>query len=330
MGNDTIVTTVADLAAGEILVMKSDYGIIMDGEGEAEATRRTQALSAASDRSERLEIYIEPLVMTWDDFVYGTIDIMADLASYTATYLSIAGTIANLRCVAIGGAAGGVLSSLMFGMNTQHNMKLRARTHGDCDPKPKDDPRLMDTNGGQDPSGYVYEAVPSNRLQGVTATIYKQGDNKRWDAESFGQINPQTTDKNGMYQWDVPAGNWIVKFAMNGYESADTSGVPQAIDGWLPVPPPQLNINVGMVAVAGPSVARAAAYTDQALVVFSQYMDIGSVQAAAAVTVDGVPVKVNAIPLDAEYDLEGEHQYATRAEVAAVLMRFCLYREGLE
>ena len=68
-----------------------------------------------------------------------------------------------------------------------------------------------------DPSGYVYEAVPSNRLEGVQATIfYKEwaedmyGDVYenviRWDAEAYAQQNPLFTDADGMYQWDVPSG----------------------------------------------------------------------------------------------------------------------------
>ena len=43
-----------------------------------------------------------------------------------------------------------------------------------------------------DPSGYVYEAVPSNRLSGVTATISSQTGGI-WNAADYDQINPQMT-----------------------------------------------------------------------------------------------------------------------------------------
>ena len=65
-----------------------------------------------------------------------------------------------------------------------------------------------------DPSGYVYEVSPDNRLQGVIATLLHQdqvtGDWYPWDAGWFGQSNPLTTDAEGKYAWDVPEGNWKV------------------------------------------------------------------------------------------------------------------------
>lgn len=98
-----------------------------------------------------------------------------------------------------------------------------------------------------DPSGYVYEGVPSNRIAGVTATAYyKQqvedmyGDITEkavvWDAAPFDQVNPLITDDQGMYAWDVPAGMWQVRFEKEGYEPAQSE--------WLPVPPPQLDVNI--------------------------------------------------------------------------------------
>lgn len=165
-----------------------------------------------------------------------------------------------------------------------------------------------------DPSGFVYEAVPSNRLSDVTATISYQDSSGTvvWDAENYNQINPQVTGASGVYQWDVPQGKWIVNFSKEGYEPADTKNVPQAEDGWLPVPPPQLNIHVGMISTAAPTVSATVAYTDRAEIKFSQYMQIESVQNAVVLIVNGVPVEVNVIALDAEYDLAEEHQYATR------------------
>ena len=82
----------------------------------------------------------------------------------------------------------------------------------------------------RDPSGYVYEAVPSNRLQGVTATCYYKemvedmyGELHEnivlWNAAEYAQENPLFTDEQGMYAWDVPQGLWQVKFEKEGYQT---------------------------------------------------------------------------------------------------------------
>ena len=169
-----------------------------------------------------------------------------------------------------------------------------------------------------DPSGFVYEAVPSNRLVGVTATIHQQidGGEAVWDAADYDQVNPQVTGADGSYAWFVPEGSWKVIFTKEGYEPADSSGVPAADeDGWLPVPPPQFQVNVGMVSTTAPAVERTVAYADRIEVAFSQYMDIESVAAAVSLSRDGQPAGITVEPLDAEYDLEGAEQYATRFAV---------------
>ena len=177
-----------------------------------------------------------------------------------------------------------------------------------------------------DPSGYVYEAVPSNRLTDVTATAYYQGENSNeilWDAENYDQINPQITGPDGAYAWFVPEGQWKVKFTKYGYRSADSGGVPAAAGntgntGWLPVPPPQFGVNVGMVSTAAPAVENTIAYTDRIEVTFSQYMNIGSVADAISLNQDGQPISVKVTALDAEYALDGSTQYATRFAVTPV------------
>lgn len=126
-----------------------------------------------------------------------------------------------------------------------------------------------------DPSGYVYEAVPSNRLQGVTTTAYYKetvedqfGDKHDniviWNAEEYAQENPLFTDENGMYRWDVPAGLWQVKFEKEGYTTTYSD--------WLPVPPPQLEVNVAMTQNIQPSVAEVKADKDGIEVIFDKYM----------------------------------------------------------
>ena len=127
-----------------------------------------------------------------------------------------------------------------------------------------------------DPSGYVYEAVPSNRVEGATATIYymdyminSSGNSTGeqdvlWDAENYGQVNPQITDSTGMYQWDVPQGLWQVRVQKEGYESNQTE--------WLPVPPPQLDVNIPIVRNRLPKVEKAHAYEQAVTAKFDSYM----------------------------------------------------------
>ena len=126
-----------------------------------------------------------------------------------------------------------------------------------------------------DPSGYIYEGVSSNRLEGVTATAYYKemvedmyGDLHenvvKWDASEYAQENPLFTDENGFYQWDVPQGLWQVKFEKEGYETTYSE--------WLPVPPPQLDVNIAMKQNRQPEVKAARAYESAVEVEFDKYM----------------------------------------------------------
>lgn len=123
-----------------------------------------------------------------------------------------------------------------------------------------------------DPSGIVYEAVESNPLSGVTATLWysasENGTNAvEWDAGNYGgQINPQITDTDGMYSWYVPDGYWKVKFTKDGYTAAETE--------WMEVPPPQLDVNIGLISTAAPTVQSINAYPDYVEIIFTQYMSV--------------------------------------------------------
>lgn len=123
-----------------------------------------------------------------------------------------------------------------------------------------------------DPSGYVYEGVEDNRVEGVLATIYyKENESaaeQLWNAADFGQENPLTTDAAGLYMWNVPQGLWQVRFQKEGYQPTQTA--------WLPVPPPQLEITVPMTQTAAPAVVEATAYADAVSIRFSQYMQVAS------------------------------------------------------
>ena len=78
----------------------------------------------------------------------------------------------------------------------------------------------------------------------------------KWDAEPFGQKNPLITDTEGYYAWDVPQGWWQVKYEKDGYETATSN--------WLPVPPPQLEINQPMQHAVAPIVTLESVDMEQA------------------------------------------------------------------
>ena len=127
----------------------------------------------------------------------------------------------------------------------------------------------------RDPSGYVYESVSTNRVENVQASIYYKvqhenifGDIEEedvlWDASEFDQENPLYTDKEGRYHWDVPQGLWQVRFEKEGYEPTQSE--------WLPVPPPQLEVNIPIVQLRQPEVLNAIAHNDAVDIVFDKYM----------------------------------------------------------
>ena len=188
----------------------------------------------------------------------------------------------------------GKLSTLKFRMkqserefcNKNDDEKCPKCGHNPCvcpPPYPRTEPI-------HDPSGYVYEGVPSNRVQGVTATaFYKEsgedmyGDPYEkevlWDAEEYAQENPLFTDENGFYRWDVPQGLWRVKFEKEGYQTTYSE--------WLPVPPPQLDVNIAMTQDRQPEVKEAKAYEDGVEVEFDKYM------LPESLTTDNIIVKRN-------------------------------------
>ena len=106
-----------------------------------------------------------------------------------------------------------------------------------------------------DPSGYVYDKVTGERLSGVTVHAYwienidddstffdhkPKGDEygTLWDSLEYSQLNPLITDEEGQYAWDVPEGWWRVSYEKEGYETTWSE--------WLPVPPPQTDVNIGL------------------------------------------------------------------------------------
>lgn len=166
-----------------------------------------------------------------------------------------------------------------------------------------------------DPAGFVYEGVESNRVQGVKATCYYSRDPNSeenqpvlWDAQEYGQYNPLFTDRDGSYAWDVPQGMWQVKFEKEGYETAYSE--------WLPVPPPQLEVNVGIKRFTSPVVSKTALAENGIFVEFDKYMNLdlcsGSVISVYDPQNNLIPSHIKAINTD--HDVDG-NSFASKFSV---------------
>ena len=160
-----------------------------------------------------------------------------------------------------------------------------------------------------DPSGYVYEAVLSNRLPGVTTTVYQkqQGNAMKWNAEDYSQENPLVTDEAGFYRWDVPMGEWQVKYEKEGYETCYSD--------WLPVPPPQLDVNVGMKQTTPPVVKKMRGVESGITIEMSKYMLPESLnENTIVVSKDGMSQSGRVEMLNSEQSPTGEVSYVSKVK----------------
>ena len=181
-------------------------------------------------------------------------------------------------------------------LNRLNSLSERIKSSYKKCPEKEDDKENNDNFNGNpvtpimDPSGYVYEGVFSNRLENVKVTCYHKnmvedmyGDTQEevvlWNAEEYGQHNPLLTDKNGYYSWDVPEGSWQVKYEKEGYETTYSD--------WLPVPPPQLDVNMGMKQTTPPEVKKVQGFESGLVVDMSKYMR------TETMNVDNIIVKQN-------------------------------------
>jgi subtilisin family serine protease len=124
-----------------------------------------------------------------------------------------------------------------------------------CEKKEEEKKKVADPKWIYDPSGYVYEVEESNRIEGVTATAMYWDEEeqtwKQWDAEWYGQFNPQVTGSNGKYAWDVPEGKWKVIFTKEGFMTAESEE--------LIVLPPHTDVNIRMNSLLPPGKMMVAA-----------------------------------------------------------------------
>ena len=98
-----------------------------------------------------------------------------------------------------------------------------------------------------DPSGYIFEGIEGNLLEGVSATVYyldkDSGEWVKWDSEAHGEgPNPNISGADGKYGWDVLIGKWKVVFEKDGYYTVESIE--------LDVPPAHLDVNMSMVSTS--------------------------------------------------------------------------------
>jgi len=120
-----------------------------------------------------------------------------------------------------------------------------------------------------DPSGFVFEGSMDNKLEGVQAIVETQDANQnwiKWDAVKFGQINPQVTDSEGRYGWDVITGKWRVIFTKVGYEPY--------ISRVMDVPPPETELNIPMVKIGDPSILTTSVTGKDLSITFDRFMNV--------------------------------------------------------
>ena len=105
-----------------------------------------------------------------------------------------------------------------------------------------------------DPSGIVKNSVTGGPLEGalVTCWILNENNNvwEKWDAESYGQINPQYTDANGKYGWMVPTGKYRITAVLGNFKEYDTIFDYNFSDEngtTIIIPPPRDDVNFSMV-----------------------------------------------------------------------------------
>lgn len=106
-----------------------------------------------------------------------------------------------------------------------------------------------------DPSGYLYDTSNNARIEGANVAVYeKQGSEfLLWNAFEFLQTNPQASDEEGRYGWDVPEGDYQVRASKQCYTNVDSEV--------MHIPPERKDVNLGMTPVGCSSVKIASAWT---------------------------------------------------------------------
>lgn len=101
-----------------------------------------------------------------------------------------------------------------------------------------------------DPSGIVTD-TNGDPLAGVTVYCQVWKDNQwvNFDAENYGQVNPQVTDESGRYGWMVPEGKYRILAVKEGYQTYDSLNDEMfSLNGGstIVIPPVRTDINFSM------------------------------------------------------------------------------------
>lgn len=197
------------------------------------------------------------------------------------------------------------------------------------DKKPEDSKQKVDAKQNlvaspvwiYDPSGFTYETVQADRLEGVTATVFYKDEAAdewvEWDAAWFEQQNPQQTGADGRYHWDVPPGLWKIQLEKEGYATTFSEE--------LRVLPPHFDVNLPMVALTSPVAERVRGEDNgKTLIVdFSKYMRVdeanrpvngGVTVMRGTERIGGTLVGADVVEVDRSklakrwvYEIDGEH-----------------------
>lgn len=129
-----------------------------------------------------------------------------------------------------------------------------------------------------DPSGYIYEVTPDNRIESAKVEIYyKENESDTegilWDAKPYDQVNPLYTDAKGYYGWDVPKGYWQVVASADGYQTAKSD--------WMSVPPIRTDVNLELISTQPTDILDMYLNDNLLKVNFSHYMKCDSIVPAA-------------------------------------------------
>ena len=194
-----------------------------------------------------------------------------------------------------------------------YNNGLEVTENEDCRKVPERNMKAPKV--GLDPSGYVYEAVASNRVEGAEVTLYQNVNGVKTQVadgaeEIFGAANPLISDADGRYEWFVPEGLWLVEVKADGYEPADSqscTNIKEIVtqDGytWLQVLPPQTAVNIGVVCRDAPYIKNIFAKNDGVEIEFSRYMDETTlIPANFTLKNAGAPVDFTVEKLNSEQD----------------------------
>ncbi len=173
-----------------------------------------------------------------------------------------------------------------------------------------------------DPSGYVFDAYSGQLLSGALAECYElvNGNWVQWNAQKYGQVNPQITLDDGKYGWMVPEGSYRVVVKKPGYQTFDTL---KTITGSaynyndLTVLPERLDINIGLISTDQPIVVSSFPENNGTLakdgtikVLFNKAVDLSTLTAQNIVVTkvaDGSVISGTIEPIQQVVSFKAEH-----------------------